>query len=120
MSEEYQTQLEQAGSSSSINEIEIMNRNLKNHRGRQSGVGPTLSKSASRRLEDGATSTLQDHRDAQISELRANHELILSALRHFILGFQLPSHASGSDVPSMSSANQPDERHNDNDDDDQN
>ncbi|CAH9116992.1 unnamed protein product, partial [Cuscuta europaea] len=46
MSEEYQTQLGQTGSSSSINEIHIMHRNLRRYRGRQSGVGPTLSKGA--------------------------------------------------------------------------
>ncbi|CAH9095947.1 unnamed protein product, partial [Cuscuta epithymum] len=101
MSEEYQTQLGQTGSSSSINEIDIMHRNLRRYRGRQSGVGPTLSKGASRRMEDGATSTFQDHRDVQISELKANQELmqanqelILRALQQFIPGFQLPSHSS--------------------------
>ncbi|CAH9073003.1 unnamed protein product [Cuscuta europaea] len=116
MSEECQTQLGQTGSSSSINEIDIMHRNLRRYRGRQSGVGPTLSKGASRRVEDGATSTFQEHRDVQISELKANQELMqanqelmLRALQQFIPGFQLPSRSSANDVPSTSSANQPDQ-----------
>ncbi|CAH9075185.1 unnamed protein product [Cuscuta europaea] len=123
MSEEYQTQLGQTRSSSLINEIDIMNRNLKRHRGRQSGVGPTLSKGASRRMEDGATSTFQDHRDVQISELKANQEsmqenqeLMLRALQQFIPRFQLRPRSSANDVHSTS-ANQTDQSLNEDDQD---
>ncbi|CAH9139348.1 unnamed protein product [Cuscuta epithymum] len=72
MSEESQTPLGQVCSSSSTNEFEIMNRKLKKHRKCQSGIDPTLSKDvgAARCVEDGATSALQDHRDARIIELQ--------------------------------------------------
>ncbi|CAH9077751.1 unnamed protein product [Cuscuta europaea] len=109
MSKEYQTHLGQTGSWSSINEIDIMNQNMKRHRGCQSGVGPTLSKGASRRMEDDTTSTFQDHRDVQISELKANQELMLRALQQSIPGFQLPPRSFANDVHSTSSANQTDQ-----------
>lgn len=121
MAEEYETELTQSGSVSPTKESEIMNRNLGSRRSRLSGIGPTLTKSALRRLRNVETpTTFEDPRDAKIKELETNQELMLSALRHYIPGFQLPTPPPRNDPSSASSANQLHDDHEDHDGEDEN